>query len=634
MNSAFQGVVGVTLTGFLLLGLWARAESPKVGSVKDGAREDSLNGRTGLTEGAASSSPPDGRIASVIACLGEAESDCPTSADDAVEASKLLWQKSGVVENFGGLVPRPLELSEAVPEGLKSRPEGLVAPRYGVIDLGPAGKSASIFVILDGPRGHPGTLYVSRKADGEMISEPGHPMTLKTGTYSDGTAWTRYATEVTVEFPLAEGRREATLKVLRVDPKTFPEKYESYLVLAADCGYAGTATINGKPVSTMVHDAGCTGDFTLTDSRRQRPRFWFDLNGDGTRDPGEVVPDEAEESESFLFDGQWWAVASVGNDGAIRIASPDTLVQRDGKKTLGREQAKALEDHLAAHPEDRHCGFSLKQLFMHYRDEAKNKERALATLEREYEYLVARASAEELKEGLRWLFMASVGIEAEDRALVALEREHAFLVAEDPRDYEALGQNLSDRVYRLTKSNQAAESAKARELVARAKEELAGDADKERLSRLFARCGGMCNRPAVGDTLELEFTALDGTRVDLADMKGKVVLVDFWATWCAPCVASQPGIKSAYERFHDKGFEVIGISLDDAGSEESVTQFLKDNKLPWPQSFDGKGWDTPMAVTCGITAIPAAFLIGKDGRIICINVHGEDLESELAELLK
>lgn len=634
MKAACRWVVGATLAGCVLLGLWARADAPEVGAVNDGECVESITERTRLNERTAFTSLPDGTIVSVSACLGETDSDCPPSVEDAVEASNLLWQTSGVVDKFGGLVPRPIELSEAVPEGLKSRPEGLVSPRCGVFDLGPAGKSASIFVILDCPKGVPGTLYVSRNADGEMISEPGHPMTLTTGTYSDGSEWTRYATEVTVEIPFAGETREANLKVLRVDPKKFPDEYESYLVLAADFGYSGTATINGKPVPALVHDAGCTGDFTLTDSRRQRPRFWFDLNGDGTRDPGEIVPDEAEESEAFLFDGQWWAVASMGNDGTIRIASPDTPVRRDGKKTLSTEQAKAIEDHLATHPEDRHYGVGLRQLFLHYRDEAKDKERALATLEREYEYLVARAGAEDLKEGLRWLFLASVGIEAEDRALVALEREHAFLIAEAPRDYEALGQNLIDWVYRLTKAKQAAESAKARELIARAKEELAGDADTERVSRLFAKCEGMCNRPAVGDALELEFTALDGSRVDLANMKGRVVLVDFWATWCAPCVASQPGIKSAYEKYHDKGFEVIGISLDDAGSEDSVAHFLEDNQLPWPQSFDGKGWDTPMAVTFGITSIPATFLIGKDGRIDCINVHGEDLEPKVAELLK
>jgi len=634
MKSALQCVVGLALTGLLLLGHLAHAEVPKVGQVKEGSHKESMNVRTLPNERAASGSLPERMVVRVGACLGEADANAPADVREAVEHSKLHWQKSGVVDTFGGLVPWPLELNDAVPDGLRSRPEGLVAPRYGAFELGPAGKAVSIVVILDGPTGHPGTLYVNREADGEMINEPGHPMTLKTGKYTDGSEWKRYATEMSVEIPFAEGKREANLKFLRVDPKKWPDKYGSYLVLAADFGYAGTATINGKPVPTMVQDAGCTGDVNLSQSMRQRPRFWFDFNSDGKRDPGEVVPGEGEESESFLFDGQWWAVASMGNDGTIRIVSPETPVSSDEKKHFTPEQARALEDHLAAHPESRHFRVGLRQLFMHYRDEVKDKRRALATLEREHEYLVAKANAKDLKEGLRFLFLASVGIEAEDRALVALEREHAFLVKEAPRDFGALGQNLGDRVYRLMKSNQATDGAKARELITRAKEEFAGDADAERVSQLFAKCEGMCNRPAVGGTLKLEFMALDGTTVNLADMTGKVVLVDFWATWCAPCVASQPGIKAAYEKYHDKGFEVIGISLDDTDSKDVVAHFLEDNELPWPQSFDGKGWDTPLAVTCGITAIPATFLIGKDGRIKCINVHGEELEGKLAELLK
>jgi thiol-disulfide isomerase/thioredoxin len=208
------------------------------------------------------------------------------------------------------------------------------------------------------------------------------------------------------------------------------------------------------------------------------------------------------------------------------------------------------------------------------------------------------------------------------------------LVKETPRDFEALGTNLNDWVYRLTKSNNPAAIAKARELISRTKKVFAGNADKAGTTSLFAKCEGMCGRPVVGGTLNIAFTALDGTKVDLAAMKGKVVLVDYWATWCAPCVASLPGIKSAYEKYHAKGFEVIGISLDDAERKDKVVQFLKDNKLPWYQSFDGKGWNTPTAVTYGITAIPATILVGKDGKIAAVDIHGEELVTLLAKLLK
>ena len=559
--------------------------------------------------------------------LGELNTGRAIVGSKAGETSKLNWQQSGLLDKFGDFGPRTLSMDEVVPAGLKSRPNGLVAPRYGKFEIGPAGKAVTTFVIVDGPKGHPATLYVNRKADGEMIDETGHPMTLKSGKRPDGSEWTLYGTQVSLDIPFTEGSRKANLEFLRFDPQRKPDLYELSLFLAADYGYAGTTTIDGKPVPTLVLDTSCTGEINLMGNRNRMPLFWFDFNGDGKRNAGEVV----NGSQPFQFHGKWWAVTSMGNDGTICIAS-DEMALNDKVSTVA--QARALEEYLAANPNARNFRDGLQQLFVYYRDEAKDKKRALATLEREYQYLVARANAKELKEGLRFQFECYVGIEAEDRALVALEREHAFLVKETPRDFGALGTNLNEWVYRLTASNKPASLAKARELISRGKKEFAGSTDKEGTSHLFAACEGMCGRPVVGGALKIAFTALDGTRVDLAAMKGKVVLVDYWATWCGPCVASLPGIKSAYDKYHAKGFEVIGISLDGAERKDMVVKFLKDHSLSWPQSFDGKGWNTPSAVTYGITAIPATFLVGKDGRIAAVDIHGEELVTMLAKLVK
>ena len=116
---------------------------------------------------------------------------------------------------------------------------------------------------------------------------------------------------------------------------------------------------------------------------------------------------------------------------------------------------------------------------------------------------------------------------------------------------------------------------------------------------------------AVGKPLELSFTAVDGSKVDLKDFAGKVVLIDFWATWCGPCVAEVPSLKKVYETYHPKGFEILGISLDDKKSD--LLAFTKKHEMPWPQYFDGKHWNNEISFRFGINSVPTTWLIDKKG---------------------
>ena len=133
--------------------------------------------------------------------------------------------------------------------------------------------------------------------------------------------------------------------------------------------------------------------------------------------------------------------------------------------------------------------------------------------------------------------------------------------------------------------------------------------------------------------MEIAFTSLQGEKVDLAEMKGKVVLIDFWATWCAPCIGELPNVRKAYEAYHEKGFEIIAISLDKEGDKEKLENFIKEKELPWAQCFDGLGWETPLVRKYGVAGIPATFLVGKDGKIAATNLRGPALEAEVEKLL-
>lgn len=124
---------------------------------------------------------------------------------------------------------------------------------------------------------------------------------------------------------------------------------------------------------------------------------------------------------------------------------------------------------------------------------------------------------------------------------------------------------------------------------------------------------------------------LTGAPLSIARFKGKVVLVDFWATWCPPCIAELPSLQAAYSKYKDKGFEILGISLD--RDADTLKRFLAERKMTWPQYFDGQQWQSPLAAKYGVNAIPATYLLDQDGVIVARNLRGPALEEHLAKLL-
>lgn len=138
----------------------------------------------------------------------------------------------------------------------------------------------------------------------------------------------------------------------------------------------------------------------------------------------------------------------------------------------------------------------------------------------------------------------------------------------------------------------------------------------------------------VGKPMPFTVVTLDGKKVTNEMFEGKVILVDFWATWCAPCIQELPILKETYRKYKEKGFEIVSISVDE--ELDALTAFLENQPLPWVVASDVKTVEADLpspAEQYGISSIPAMILVGKDGKVIAPQIRGEEVEEKLAELL-
>jgi thiol-disulfide isomerase/thioredoxin len=131
---------------------------------------------------------------------------------------------------------------------------------------------------------------------------------------------------------------------------------------------------------------------------------------------------------------------------------------------------------------------------------------------------------------------------------------------------------------------------------------------------------------------ELPLTTVDGMVLEPSALADRVVLIEFWATWCAPCLARMPELEQAWERHREAGFMVVGVSLDRAHRRQLVA-FLRRHGIDWPQLWDGRGFEGAMARRFGVEAVPRSFLFDRRGRLVAADLDGEALEAVVPALL-
>lgn len=150
------------------------------------------------------------------------------------------------------------------------------------------------------------------------------------------------------------------------------------------------------------------------------------------------------------------------------------------------------------------------------------------------------------------------------------------------------------------------------------------------MARAKLRRFALMSRP-----VELRFVALDGRLIDLRELRGRVVLLDFWASWCPTCMRELPHLKELYARYQGRGFEIVGVALDAAEDRPKLLALLQKQELSWPQYFPGDGHyaTSELSQRFGVIGVPTTFLLDMQGMIAHTNLRGEALESEIRRLL-
>jgi thiol-disulfide isomerase/thioredoxin len=201
-----------------------------------------------------------------------------------------------------------------------------------------------------------------------------------------------------------------------------------------------------------------------------------------------------------------------------------------------------------------------------------------------------------------------------------LEQQIADYLQENPADPKKISLELAraNLLYRV-------DAQKAKSFL----EKLLGDPDQQLAQAARVR---LAKVELLGRPLDLRFTATNGTTVDLGQLRGKVILIDFWASWCPDCVRELPEIQKLDQAYRSSGLLILGISLD--RDRQAMANFVVKKSISWPIYFDGKGWDNAYAVQYSVRSIPEIWLINKDGIVETTSADISSLDATVQRLLK
>ncbi|MEH0157445.1 TlpA disulfide reductase family protein [Limibacter armeniacum] len=219
-------------------------------------------------------------------------------------------------------------------------------------------------------------------------------------------------------------------------------------------------------------------------------------------------------------------------------------------------------------------------------------------------------------------------MQAEDKAAVEAKFEDfQKTVTEKRKEFAKKAGGSLVNVLVLQQIDLDSEYAFAEPIVKQMQEENPGNEMVDQIAKRLSSS----KQTAVGEMApEIKLATPEGKEVALSSLRGQVVMIDFWASWCGPCRAENPNVVKLYDKYHDQGFEIFGVSLD--RKKEDWVQAIEKDKLTWPQVSDLKFWQSEAAKAYNITAIPATLLLDKEGKIIAKNLRGKALEDKLAEI--